>query len=274
MKNILTTILLCFAAMAASSQTADIEVSYQSRSLFQNGKERLNRYHLLANSTQSKFFSPNSERIDSMTSTPEGRAKFKETQEAALKAMIGQGAITVEKLPRKKETLYVLKNTPDSTITVYDMLSDEPVYYTEPFSELVWTVGDSIKSILGYECVMAETDFHGRHWTAWFTPEIPVQDGPWKFRGLPGLILEAYSGNGLGFYADGIESSSKNIIGVYDADKYEKTDRKVILRIRRAMRDNPMGTLSAKGMLEGVEIRPEDLPGKSDNDDFIETDYR
>lgn len=274
MKNILTTILLCFAAMAASSQTADIEVSYQARSLFQNGKERLNRYHLLANSTQSKFFSPNSERIDSMTSTPEGRAKFKETQEAALKAMIGQGAITVEKLPRKKETLYVLKNTPDSTITVYDMLSDEPVYYTEPFSELVWTVGDSIKSILGYECVMAETDFHGRHWTAWFTPEIPVQDGPWKFRGLPGLILEAYSGNGLGFYADGIESSSKNIIGVYDADKYEKTDRKVILRIRRAMRDNPMGTLSAKGMLEGVEIRPEDLPGKSDNDDFIETDYR
>ena len=266
---------MCFATMAAMAQNkADIEVSYSEISFYENGVERGNKYHLLANAGQSKFFNPRSEEIDSLTSTPEGLANFKKTQEAALQAMIAQGGIDVNKLPRKKETLYVVKSAADSTITVYDVIgTDEPVYYTEPYSEMVWEIGDSTKTILGYECIKADTDYHGRHWTAWFTPEIPIQDGPWKFHGLPGLILEVRTGEGrLGYIADGIENSDKEISGVYGADTYEKRDRKAILRAMRAIRDNPMGHLSAKGIK--VEISPETLSKESKNGDFIETDYR
>ena len=39
---------------------------------------------------------------------------------------------------------------------------------------------------------MAVSDFRGRRWTAWFAPDISISDGPWKFSGLPGLIMEAY----------------------------------------------------------------------------------
>ena len=34
--------------------------------------------------------------------------------------------------------------------------------------------------------------FRGRKWTAWFTQNIPIPEGPYKFSGLPGLIVEIY----------------------------------------------------------------------------------
>lgn len=275
MKQTITFLLLFLVAINSFAQPkADIEVSYSEISFYENGKERNHKYHLLANPTQSKFYNPHSEEIDSLTSTPEGLANFKKTQQAALQAMLAQGSIDVTKMPRKVESLYVLKSSADSIMTIYDLLgTDEPVYYTEPHSEMTWEVGYSTKTILGYECIQADIDYHGRHWTAWFTPEIPIQDGPWKFHGLPGLILEVRDAGGkYGYVADGIEKSEKAINGVYGAEQYEKRDRKAILRAKRAMRDNPMGRFKAKGI--NVEISPENLSKSSEADDFIETDYR
>lgn len=51
------------------------------------------------------------------------------------------------------------------------------------------TVKDSL-SILDYKCIKATTRFRGRDYTAWVTKELPINDGPWKFYGLPGLILQ------------------------------------------------------------------------------------
>lgn len=264
---------MCLAAMVANAQEkAQIEVSYNARSFFANGKEKSQNYHLLANPQYSKFFSPKSEQIDSINSTPEGQANYKKSQLAALETMIAQGGIYMNKLPRKTENTYVLKSSADSSLTVYDILIDEPVYYTENFSELSWEIGDSTKNILGYECVMATTDYHGRKWTAWFAPEIPIADGPWKFRGLPGLILEASVPTGIGFYADGVVMTDKLIGKIYGVEKYDKSDRKEILRARRAMYDNPQGALSAKGITVQV-ADPTSLSKPDEKFDFIETDY-
>ncbi|MFS4467268.1 GLPGLI family protein [Maribacter sp. 2210JD10-5] len=46
------------------------------------------------------------------------------------------------------------------------------------------------KEILGFKCNTASSTFRGRKYTAYYTPELAVSDGPWKFNGLPGLILE------------------------------------------------------------------------------------
>ncbi|WP_432411963.1 GLPGLI family protein [Rasiella sp. SM2506] len=53
-----------------------------------------------------------------------------------------------------------------------------------------WQIINKEKTILGYTCKAASSNFRGRNYTAYYVPEIAVSDGPWKFNGLPGLILE------------------------------------------------------------------------------------
>lgn len=55
---------------------------------------------------------------------------------------------------------------------------------------IVWKIDSETKKIDKFTVQKATTDFGGRSWTAWFTQELPFQDGPYKFSGLPGLILE------------------------------------------------------------------------------------
>lgn len=53
-----------------------------------------------------------------------------------------------------------------------------------------WNFSEESDTILGYECRKATADFAGRRYVAWFTPEIPLPFGPYKFGDLPGLILK------------------------------------------------------------------------------------
>ncbi|MEQ8627539.1 GLPGLI family protein [Ekhidna sp.] len=53
-----------------------------------------------------------------------------------------------------------------------------------------WKITSENKEILGFNCQKATLTFRGRKYEAWFAPDIPVAAGPWKFHGLPGLILE------------------------------------------------------------------------------------
>jgi len=56
--------------------------------------------------------------------------------------------------------------------------------------DLKWNILAEFNTILGYDVQKASTEFGGRKWIAWFAKEIPIQGGPYKFFGLPGLILK------------------------------------------------------------------------------------
>lgn len=70
-------------------------------------------------------------------------------------------------------------------------MKDIVFIYDEPQPDFRWVLSMERKDIEGYMCQKAVTRYAGREWTVWFTPEIPVDCGLWKFSGLPGLILEA-----------------------------------------------------------------------------------
>lgn len=64
-------------------------------------------------------------------------------------------------------------------------------YYSfKTMDKINWTISDEIKKSENYILQKASTRFGGRSWTAWFCKDILFNEGPFKFRGLPGLIFE------------------------------------------------------------------------------------
>ncbi|WP_421918438.1 GLPGLI family protein [Marinifilum sp.] len=63
----------------------------------------------------------------------------------------------------------------------------------EPLNLFEWKLSRETKTILGYTCIKATCKFRGRDYVAYFTREIPFKAAPWKFHGLPGVVLEVFS---------------------------------------------------------------------------------
>ena len=94
--------------------------------------------------------------------------------------------------------------------------------YADSTPSLAWNyMNEQSDTILGYECQKATTIFAGRTYTAWFTTEIPLPYGPYKFGGLPGLILRIQDADKqFSWECIGLERSSSPIIQYeYDNEK-------------------------------------------------------
>lgn len=81
-----------------------------------------------------------------------------------------------------------IKNS--NTNSNYTLINDVFVYDTE--DKIDWNLEKETKKFENYTLQKATAIFGGRNWTAWFSKEINVPEGPYKFRGLPGLIFQIY----------------------------------------------------------------------------------
>jgi GLPGLI family protein len=104
-------------------------------------------------------------------------------------------------------------------------------YYFESIPVQDWALIEDTLSIAGYLCQKATCRFRGRNYTAWFTPDIPISNGPWKFGGLPGLILKVYdTDREFVFECTGIETK-KFPVKKFDYSKYRETKRNNVLKL-------------------------------------------
>ena len=91
----------------------------------------------------------------------------------------------------------VYKDFAKKEMYLREIVWQQPYVSQEPsLPNFDWKIENEQKSIGKFKCRKATTEFRGRSFTVWFTPEIPIADGPWKFHGLPGLILEAKDAKG------------------------------------------------------------------------------
>jgi len=87
---------------------------------------------------------------------------------------------------------YIKTDTAKKELLLIDQIIGNKFLVKDIYPQLNWEINNETKSILGYKCHKATTEYRGRKWTAWFSPEIAIKFGPRKLHGLPGLILEAY----------------------------------------------------------------------------------
>lgn len=110
---------------------------------------------------------------------------------AAVQKMETSGIfIDVAKLIKMPKFAYkVKKGYPTMNQTFIDKISNKTFGY-EDVLKFDWKTTTEKAKIGEYNTQKATTEYGGRKWTAWFTSDIPLQDGPYRFYGLPGLIVK------------------------------------------------------------------------------------
>ncbi len=112
-------------------------------------------------------------------------------------------------------------------------------YYDETIKIPQWKIENDTKIISSYNCQKATAHYLGRDWTVYFALEIPINQGPWKLWGLPGLIIQASDENNFFNYTlIGLKSLEDKIPIVFvhtthDGKNYTKNDKTSFRKIEK-----------------------------------------
>ncbi|QZE14694.1 GLPGLI family protein [Halosquirtibacter laminarini] len=220
---------------------------------------------LQVGSKMSKCYSFYSNQVDSIFALPDGNK--------VAQSMFSQSLKSNSAFPQKRMKTYVYKDYPKGKMTVTDGLMMQDYIYEDELNAQEWQMTDSTKTVLNYTCQLAKCTFRGREWMAWFTPEVPISDGPWKFCGLPGLITEVYdSGNQYHFTLKGIKKGNNPIImrkSEVGNHKFIKTKRLKFLKAKKEYLRDISGSIE---MQTGIDLGAGEVQ-KVMRYDIIERDY-
>lgn len=145
-----------------------------------NVEKKTELAYLDTDGKKSVFYAENSMKRDSLMERMRATKNFEREQMQNLRSNL---QFTIEKDLTNQSLIYKTRIGRDNY-----SYPETPVFEWKILPETV-KIGD-------YQTQKAETKFGGRTWYAWFTQEIPFQDGPYKFSGLPGLIVKVQDAKG------------------------------------------------------------------------------
>lgn len=138
----------------------------------------------------------------------------------------------------------IYKNIPEERISYTLQILRDKFRYEEDKAVFDWEILPETKTIKGYETQKAKTVFRGREYTAWFTTEIPISDGPYKFNGLPGLILELSDSKGhYAFELAEFKTLEPPVTFTLETQNYILTSRDELLQQKRKYEEDPFAAL-------------------------------
>ena len=160
-------------------------------------------------------------------------------------------AKSVTGVPKGTLGIEIYKDFKNNKLTVTDLNTDIGVsfLYKEDLPQIQWTILNESQTILSYPCQKAITTFRGRKFEAWFTTDIPINNGPWKFGGLPGLVLKlSDTQNHYIFECIGIESLSKREPIKFYETGYKELSREEYNLVSKKYHKNTIPFVNARGV--------------------------
>ena len=116
-----------------------------------------------------------------------------------------------------------------------------------------WTLLPDTATVCGYLCHKATAPFRGHVWTVWWSDEIPIDAGPWKLQGLPGLILKAQDDKGIHHIEATSIRSPKLHFATMSTHRWRKVTREAALKAIYEDATHPGAGMVAAGLIEKKE---------------------
>lgn len=136
-------------------------------------------------------------------------------------------------------------------ITEYGIIVMNLMEYTDSCVRFDWQLHDDTLTVCGYTCRKAVANFRGRTWTAWYAEQIPIDAGPWKLHGLPGLILKASDSVALhDFEAVAVRKPHVNQISQKVSNLLNKVSRKRFREMEYNAAVNFAGEMEKTGLIQ------------------------
>ncbi|OEY72947.1 GLPGLI family protein [Salegentibacter salarius] len=136
----------------------------------------------------------------------------------------------------------ILKHRSENKLFFTRTISRDQFYYTQEMNQFEWEILPEKKKIKDFEVQKAKTSFGGRDYVAWFTTEIPISDGPYKFTGLPGLILELEdTQQHYVFEFFGLEKLRSKLKYKINLSQYAETNKTELYKVWKRYMEDPWG---------------------------------
>ncbi len=208
--------------LSAQENKAVMEIEYETKLISDSlSRDKVSYFAstLICNNKQSVYFNREAKAFYNGTSTQKINTSF--------------GAIP--KYPKSVASVYKDSETLTASLPVgkYVFTFEEP--------KLQWQILEDVKNLKGYKVRLAKTITDtGDTFFAWFTPDIPISDGPFRFKGLSGLILEVYNKTKtIEIYATEIKKSEEKIEPLSYGDDIKAKSKKQFLEARKNYSENP-----------------------------------
>ncbi|MDR1369100.1 MAG: GLPGLI family protein [Dysgonamonadaceae bacterium] len=259
-----------FVKAANPTDTASIKCSYQFRYLNDSVKSSYNDdelYVVLIGKSLTKAYSYRTFVRDSIASSPSAENELVKKVNEYIKDPANIGKVP-SFIYRGDFPAYLYKDYTKEKIIVTDNISSYYFVYEDELSPQNWTILGDTMTILGYSCQKAQCSFRGREWEAWFAADIPVSEGPWKFSGLPGLIMMLKDTQShYSFEMKGLQQVNEPIF-MDISKKTTKIGRISFLKLLMGAKGKEIVAMD----LAKVGITPNTSTGKKY--DYIELDYK